>query len=151
MAASESDKGNGIAFSPVRNLWGYNFGSFYPYGNTTAVNVLEYFLGTPEIVTNVSVIWHCIFCFFQSGLYFFAQVLFLGRGDMRNALFTASTLTPAYKKLNFHFIDNSEIIIARNILITHILLSHDFSTTNPIDLSYLWDVWYSAQACIYFT
>jgi hypothetical protein len=56
MAASESDNGNGIAFSPVRNLWGYNFGSFYPYGNTTAVNVLEYFLGTPEIVTNVSVI-----------------------------------------------------------------------------------------------
>ena len=68
---------------------------------------------------------------------------------MRNALFTASNLTPAYKKLNFHFSDDSEIIIARNILITHILLSNDFSSTNPTDLAYLWDVWYSAQACTF--
>ena len=57
---------NEITFSPVRNLWGYNMGSFYPYGNTTAVNVLEYFLGTPEIVINVGLIKLSTFSIFFS-------------------------------------------------------------------------------------
>ena len=58
---------------------------------------------------------------------------------------TASQLTEAYKKVNFHLIDESEFITARNILLAHIIFSDHFDPSNPIDLQYLWDVWYGLQ------
>ena len=58
---------------------------------------------------------------------------------------TTATLTDAYKKLNIHFNDDSESIIARNILMANIILSVSFDPSNPTDLQYLWDVWYQLQ------
>ena len=58
---------------------------------------------------------------------------------------TSATLTDAYKKLNIHFNDDSESIIARNILMANIILSVSFDPSNPTDLQYLWDVWYQLQ------
>ena len=58
---------------------------------------------------------------------------------------TTATLTDAYKKLNIHFNDDSESIIARNILMANIILSDGFNPANPTDLQYLWDVWYHQQ------
>ena len=42
--------------------------------------------------------------------------------------------------MNFHLSDNSESLIARNII-----LSDGFNPLNPTDLHYLWDVWYHLQ------
>lgn len=36
-------------------------------------------------------------------------------------------------------------IIARNILITHIITASDFNPDNQKDLDYVWDVWFSTQ------
>jgi hypothetical protein len=58
---------------------------------------------------------------------------------------TTATLTDAYEKLNIHFNDDSESIIARNFLMIHIILADGFDPTNPTDLQYLWDIWYHQQ------
>ena len=64
---------------------------------------------------------------------------------MRNALFTISKLTDAYPQLNVHLCDKSELITARNVLLSHIMLSDDFDPSKMSDVDYLWDVWYSTR------
>ena len=64
---------------------------------------------------------------------------------MRNALWTVEKLKEAYYKVNFHIQDGYDTVVARNILIAHIMLSQDFDPENPTDIQYLWDVWYSLQ------
>lgn len=73
------------------------------------------------------------------------QVLYLCSGDMRNPLYTISKLTEAYPELNVHLCDNSEIVTARNILLSHIMLSDGFDSRKMSDVDYLWDVWYSTR------
>lgn len=75
----------------------------------------------------------------------YSQVLFLGSGDLRNALFTGSKLSDGYKELNCHLIDEYDIVTVRNVLIAHIIFSNNFDPTKPDDIDYLWDVWYSLQ------
>ena len=58
---------------------------------------------------------------------------------------TTAKLTDAYKIVNFHFSDDSKSVLARNILLVHIILSDDFDPENLNDIKYLWDVWYSLQ------
>lgn len=60
---------------------------------------------------------------------------------MRNALCTAAQVTDSYQKLSVHMTDTNELVVARNILLSHIMFTVDAS--NPIDMSYLWDVWHS--------
>ena len=57
---------------------------------------------------------------------------------------TSAKITEAYKKLNFHFSDELESIVARNILMLHII-SNGFNPDNPTDVQYLWDVWFGLQ------
>ena len=71
--------------------------------------------------------------------------MLLGSGDLKNVLMTTAHLTDAYKKVNFHLTDYSESLIARNILMAHIIHSDGFNPSNPTDLQYLWDVWYHLQ------
>ena len=71
--------------------------------------------------------------------------MFLGSGDLRNALLTVAKLTDAYKKLNIHFSDDTDIVTARNILLVHIMLSNDFDPENSEDMDFIWDIWYSLQ------
>ena len=71
--------------------------------------------------------------------------MFLCSGDMRNALYTISKLTDAYPKLNVHLCDKSEVTTARNILLSHIMLSDGFDSKKISDVDYLWDVWYSTR------
>ena len=74
------------------------------------------------------------------------QVLFLGSGDLRNALLMASQCSAAYYKLDIHLSDSSDIITARNYLFIHVILSPDFdSSPGSADFQYLWDLWYSFQ------
>ena len=69
----------------------------------------------------------------------------MGCGDLRNALKVTAEMTEAYPELRIHCIDDSASILARNILIVHIVNSDGFDPTNPNDLQYIWDVWYSLQ------
>ena len=70
--------------------------------------------------------------------------MFLGSGDLRNALCTVAKLADAYYNLEIHLSDGShEFIPVRNILLAHIMLSESFDPTNPVDIQYLWNVWYS--------
>ena len=69
----------------------------------------------------------------------------MGSGDLRNVLLTGSQLSDAYKKLNIHLNDDYDFVTARNILIIYIMLSDDFDPSNPVDIDYIWDVWYSLQ------
>ena len=71
------------------------------------------------------------------------QVLFLGCGDPTNPLTTAAASSPDVK-LNIHINDISMPTIARNILIFKIVFGENFDANNPVDLNYLWDVWYNA-------
>jgi len=84
------------------------------------------------------VLWHLRF-----GI--LLQVLFLGSGDLRNALFMASHSTEAYHELDIHMSDKCDIATARNFLIAHVILSNSFEPSNPIDLEYLWDLWYGCK------
>lgn len=43
----------GITCSPSRNVFSVYQSPFQPFGGSTAKNILESFLGTPEIVTSV--------------------------------------------------------------------------------------------------
>ena len=52
---------NSITFEPIkeRKLIGDKyFFLLMPFGDATSVNVLELFLGTPDIETNVSIFWN---------------------------------------------------------------------------------------------
>ena len=74
------------------------------------------------------------------------QVLFLGSGDLRNALLMASQCSAAYHKLDIHLSDSSDIFTARNYLFIHVILSPEFdSSPGSTDFQYLWDLWYSFQ------
>ena len=64
---------------------------------------------------------------------------------MRNPLLTISKLTDAYPQLNVHLCDKSLVITARNVLLSHIMLSDDFDPSKMSDVDYLWDVWYSTR------
>ena len=68
------------------------------------------------------------------------QILFLGSGDLRNALLTASQLTEAYPELNIHLNDDHDIVTARNVLFVHIILSNDNDSQNSADINYLKNV-----------
>ena len=71
--------------------------------------------------------------------------MFLGCGDMRNVLATVAKMTEAYPKLEIHLSDDYSVTLAGNILITHIMLSANFKPSNPVDMDYLWDLWYSSK------
>ena len=71
--------------------------------------------------------------------------MYLGCGDLRNALFTVSKLTIAYPELEIHLCDNSDVIMTRNFVIANIMLSETFDPANTADLDYLWNLWYSLQ------
>ena len=68
----------------------------------------------------------------------------MGSGDLRNALCTASKITEAYHELEVHLSDHSDIIVARNLLIAHIILD-DFNPAVLSNVNYLWELWYSCQ------
>ena len=53
----------GITCSPARDIFEVPFLAFRPYGSSTATNVLEHFLGTPEVITNVNTIFNILFVF----------------------------------------------------------------------------------------
>ena len=79
-------------------------------------------------------------------IYVIKKVLFLGSGDLRNALLMASQCSAAYHKLDIHLSNSSDTITARNYLIIHLILSPDFdSLPGSADFQYLWDLWYSFQ------
>lgn len=41
--------------------------------------------------------------------------------------------------------DISPVVIARNVLLAHIITSITFDPSNKDDLDYLWDVWYNME------
>jgi len=65
--------------------------------------------------------------------------------DLKNALQTAAKQTEAYKQLNLHMSVHNPLQVARDKLVTSIMLLADFDPANPTDMKYLWDVWFSAQ------
>lgn len=70
------------------------------------------------------------------------QVLFLDCGDIRNVVFTASEFcTDGKQKLNLHVSHKSPLFVARNVFLTHVILSGTFNPTK--DSLYLWNLWYS--------
>lgn len=70
--------------------------------------------------------------------------MFLGCGDLRNALCTVAKLADAYYNLEIHLSDGShEFIPVRNILLAHIMLSETFDPSDPENIQYLWNLWYS--------
>jgi hypothetical protein len=74
------------------------------------------------------------------------QILFLGSGDLRNVLLSIAKLSEAFNEINMQLnYDFNIVITARNILLAHIILADNFDPTDPRDLIYLWDVWYSLQ------
>ena len=73
------------------------------------------------------------------------QVLFLGSGELRNALLMASQCSEAYHELDIHMSDGCDAITARNFLIAHVMLSESFDPSSPTDMQYLWDLWYGCQ------
>ena len=58
---------------------------------------------------------------------------------------TAAKLTDAYKEVQIHISDDSASAVARNVLMLHVILADGFDPENPIDLQYLWDIWYTLQ------
>ena len=67
------------------------------------------------------------------------QVLFLGSGELRNALFMATHGSDAYHELEIHMSDGC-IVTARNSLNAYVMLSDFFDPSNATDLQYLWDL-----------
>ena len=79
-------------------------------------------------------------------IYAITQVLFLGSGDLRNALLMASQCSAAYHKLDIHLSDSCASITARSYLFIHLIFSCAFdSSPGSTDCQYLWDLWYSFQ------
>ena len=64
---------------------------------------------------------------------------------MRNAFHTATQGPTDVMNVNIHLNDSCVPVIARNVLITQIVTNKEFIATNPDDLQYVWDVWYSTQ------
>ena len=137
----------GITCSPVRNFLDQKPFFFRPYGSSTATNVLQFFLGTPDITNDVSPVLIILLIpkIYCVTYLLIIQVLFLGSGDLRNALFTGAMLTEAYPELNIHMNDVFDLTVARNFLLINILLDEDFDPDVESDIQYLWDVWYSTQ------
>ena len=74
------------------------------------------------------------------------QILFLGSGDLRNVLHTIGlSCSTKLEDLHIHLNDNHSSVIARNILILHIITASDFNPNDQNDLEYVWNVWYSTQ------
>ena len=115
------------------------------YGGSTSFNVLDYFCGTPEISTQV---WklRAIVIFINTTLpCIYIQVSFLASGDLRNVFFMASYCSEAYHELDIHISDSTDIITARNYLITQVIFSGSFDPESLTDCQYLWDMWYGFQ------
>ena len=74
-------------------------------------------------------------------LFIFAG-LFLGSGDLRNALYMAIQCSEAYHEFEIHMSDGCKIVAARNFLILQVIFSDSFDPSNATDLQYLWDLWY---------
>lgn len=74
--------------------------------------------------------------------FFNLQVLFLGCGDIRNALQATSVNT---KKLHIHLNDINPSVMARNVLILKIISADGFDIEKKEDISFLWDIWYNAE------
>ena len=75
---------------------------------------------------------------------FTLQVLFLGSGDLRNALKTAGN-RKNIANLDIHLNDLNPSVVARNILILKIISADGFDIQNEEDRSFLWDLWYNAE------
>jgi DNA-binding transcriptional regulator PaaX len=71
------------------------------------------------------------------------QILFLGCGDLRNALNTVAHNKK--QKLYIHLNDWNPSIIARNVLMLKVISAPDFDTNNEDDVAFLWDLWYNAE------
>ena len=71
--------------------------------------------------------------------------MFLGSGDLRNALYMATQCSDAYPELDIHMSDSCDTITARNFLIAHVMLSDSFDESSTADFQYLWDVWYGCK------
>ena len=70
------------------------------------------------------------------------QILFLGSGDLRNALVAAGK---NLNSIHIHLNDLNPSIVARNILILKVISAPDFDTKNKEDIAFLWDLWYNAE------
>ena len=75
-------------------------------------------------------------------VFFYFKILFLGSGDLRNAIFTSANMTEAYYKLNIHLNDECDSTVVRNILLAYIMLSDDFNPDSVRDIDYICDIWY---------
>ena len=64
---------------------------------------------------------------------------------MRNAFFMAYKCSDAYPELDIHMSDSCDIIVARNVLITQVILEDSFDPENLTDCQYLWELLYGCQ------
>ena len=56
-------------------------------------------------------------------------------------MFTVAKMTEAYYQLEIHMCSDLDVdVIARNFLLSHIMLSDDFDPANPDDMDHLWNV-----------
>ena len=138
---------NQLSSSPVLKILFPEDIPIFPrlYGGSTSFNVLDYFCGTPEISTQV---WkfRAIVIFINTTLpCIYMQVSFLASGDLRNVFFMASYCSEAYHELDIHISDSTDIITARNYLITQVIFSGSFDPESLTDCQYLWDMWYGFQ------
>ena len=60
-------------------------------------------------------------------------------------MFTGAKVSNAYPQLEFHFTDDSNMTVARNVFLAYIMLSDSFNPSNSADIDYLWNVWYSLK------
>jgi hypothetical protein len=67
----------------------------------------------------------------------------MGVQDFRHVLQTTAQLSDAYKKLNVNLVSPDRFL--KEVLFQNILLADAFDPTNPNDIQYLWDVYYSFQ------
>lgn len=67
----------------------------------------------------------------------------MGVQDFRHVLQTTAQLSDAYKKLNVNLVSPDRFL--KEVLFLNILLADAFDPTNPNDIQYLWDVYYSFQ------
>eukprot|EP00884_Botryococcus_braunii_P019944 jgi/Botrbrau1/6633/Bobra.104_2s0020.1 len=100
---------------PQRRVLSEMYYYFYPYGDTPAKNLISSRLLKER-----------------------AEVLLLGCGDIRKLLWSASSSTD---HIHFHLNDNNNAVLARDLLLLHILNHIDVG--KPDDLHYLWNVWYN--------
>ncbi|XP_046654290.1 uncharacterized protein LOC124345853 [Daphnia pulicaria] len=100
----------------------------YPFGNTRSRNVLQ------DFNCGVGGFNPC-----RSSL----KVLFLGSGDLRNALQVARN--ESFEGLQIHLNDYNPSVVARNITILKIISAPDFNPEDGEDFAFLWDVWYNLE------